>query len=75
MKSFNILGFHWKIQFLGEGGGGERARKTNINGDSLKRGDLDSLQIQGEGGLGKKEGGVFMRGVDALMHTVWHVCI
>ena len=30
IKDFNIFEVHWKIQFLGVGGGGEGSRKTNI---------------------------------------------
>ena len=37
-----------------------------VGGDCLKRGSLDSLHIQGEGGLAKEEG----RGVDTPMHTM-----
>ena len=37
IKNFNIFWVHWKIQFLGEGGG--VLQKTNIEGgDYLKRG-------------------------------------
>ena len=44
MKNFNVFGVHWKIRFLGGGGGG--SRKTNIEGGLPKRGGgLDSLQI------------------------------
>ena len=57
MKNFNILGFTEKSDF-----NGGCSRKTNIEkGDCLKRG-LDSLLIWG-GGIGKKEGVVFLRGV------------
>ena len=40
MKSFNIIGVHWKIQFL-EG----CMKKTSFGGESPKKGGLDSLQI------------------------------
>ena len=68
MKNFNILGVHWKIQFL-EGG----SRKTNIEGGNcLKRGAWAVCQFKGE--LGKKEGGggVFEGegGVDTPMLTM-----
>ena len=54
MKNFNIIWVHFFR------GGWGCLQKTNIEGgDCLKRGDLDSLQIQGGGGLGKKEGNVF----------------
>ena len=51
---------------------GERgSRKTNKNGNSLKRGAWTVADLRGVGvGLGKKEGGAFMRGVDTPMHTV-----
>ena len=53
MKNFNIIWVHFFR------GGWGCLQKANIEGgDYLKRGDLDSLQIQG-GGLGKKEGNVF----------------
>ena len=56
MKNFNILGVHWKIQFL-EGG----SRKTNIEGGNcLKRGAWAVCQFKGE--LGKKEEGCFWGG-------------
>ena len=38
MKIFNIFWVHWKIQFLGEEGGGGCLQKTNVEGgDYLKR--------------------------------------
>ena len=49
MKNFNIMGVHWKIDFLG--GGGEGARKKifffvgGVGGESAKKGGLHSLQI------------------------------
>ena len=54
MKNFNIIWVHFFR------GGWGCLQKTNIE-DYLKRGDLDSLQIQG-GGSGKKERGMFLRG-------------
>ena len=64
MKNFNII---WAHFFRGGWG---CLQKTNIEGgDYLKRGDLDSLQIQG--GLGKKERGMFLRGRgDTPVHTM-----
>ena len=54
MKNFNILGFHWKIWFLG----GEFMKKQYRRGDCLKRGALTVCRFKG--GLGKKDGeGVF----------------
>ena len=39
MKNFNIFWVLWKIQFLGEEGGGRCLQKTNIEGgDYLKKG-------------------------------------
>ena len=37
-------------------------------GELSEKGGLDNLQI--EGGFGKKEGGMFLRGVDTPMHTM-----
>ena len=62
MKNFNIFGVHWKIRLLGG------LEKPIYRGECLKRGSLDSLLIQG--GLGKKEGGVVLRGVDTPMPTI-----
>ena len=52
IKNFNIMGVHWKIQFL-EGG----ARKSNIGGNCLKMGAWTVWRFKR--GLGEKEGGVF----------------
>ena len=53
MKNFNIIWFH-----VFRGGWG-CLQKANIEGgDYLKRGDLDSFQIQG-GGLARKRGECF----------------
>ena len=49
MKSFIIIGVHWKAQFLGRGS------LKLYRGNHLKSGDLDSLHVLG--GLDKKEGG------------------
>ena len=55
MKNFNIIWVHFFR------GGWGCLQKTNIEGgDYLKRGDLDSLQIQGGGGgLARKRGECF----------------
>ena len=58
---------------------GEFHEKPIYRGDYLKRGGLDSLQIQGGrgGGVGKKEGGGVFEGkgeVDAPMHTIMAAC-
>ena len=65
IKNFNILGVHWKIRLLG----GRCSRNTNAERELPKKGGLDSL-LNSRGGLGKKEGGVFLRGVDTPMHTI-----
>ena len=54
------MGGSLKNPIFREGGGVERgSRKTNKNGNSLKR----FADLRGGGvGLGKKEGGTFMRG-------------
>ena len=57
IKNFNILGVHWKIRLLG----GRCSRNTNAERELPKKGGLDSL-LNSRGGLGKKEGGVFLRG-------------
>ena len=66
MKNFNVFGVHWKIRFLGGGGG---SRKTNIEGGLL--GQFADLRVRGWG-LGKKEGdGVFEVGRgDTPVHTM-----
>ena len=42
---FNILGVHWKIRLLGRG----YSRKSNIEGDCLKRGTWTVYQFKGRG--------------------------
>ena len=81
IKNFSIMGVHWKIRFLGgerEGVGGGGSRKTNILGECLKRGGLDSFQM-GEGtrggGFARKRGGVFEGGVDTPMHNIVLYCV
>ena len=58
----------------GRGGGVNNPKKTNIEGESPKkgRGLRQFVDLRGEGGgLGKKEGVVFLRGeVDTIMHTM-----
>ena len=75
MKNFNILRVHWKIRLLEEGWG---SRKTNIEGAISKKGgglgQLVDLRGGAGGGLGKKEGMVFLsggRGVDTPMHIMF----
>ena len=64
MKKFYILRVHWKIRFL-DG----RSQKTKIYWGLPKKGGLGHFADL-KGGLGKKEGGGFLRGVDASMHTM-----
>ena len=60
-KNINILGVPWKIW----GGGG--SRKANIENYCLKK---EAWTVSWfKGGLGKKEGVVFLREFDILMHT------
>ena len=60
MKNFNTFRVYWKIRFLGRG-----FTKNQYRGaDCLKRegfGQFAGLRV-GEGGLGKKEGVMFLRG-------------
>ena len=53
MKNFNI-GVHWKIWFLGEGGG--LTKKQCIGGNCLKRGAWTVCRFKGLGELGEKRG-------------------
>ena len=56
---------HWKFRLLGGGGG---VTKNHIEeGDCLKRGTWTVFRFKG--GLARKRG-VFLRGVDTLMHTM-----
>ena len=67
MKNFNVLGVHWKIRLLGEGGG---SRKTNIERGLSKKPPLGQFADLKED-LARKRGVVFFRGGggDTLMHT------
>ena len=56
MKNFNVLGVHKKISLLGGS-----SRNTDIEGGMPKKGGLFA---NSRGGLGKKEGVVFLREVD-----------
>ena len=57
MKSFNVMGVHWEIQFLG----GIHENLTYI-GESHKKGELRQFaDLKVEGGLCKKEGVVVLR--------------
>ena len=66
MKNFNIFGVHRKIRFLG--GGGIHEKPISM-GDCLKRGTWTVCRFKG-GGLGKKEGRMFLKGVDTPMQTM-----
>ena len=47
--------------------------KTDIEGgrgDCLKRGTWTFCRFKGKGGLARKKGVVFLRGVDTSMHTM-----
>ena len=65
MESFNILGVHWKIWLLGG------VTKNQYIGEIPYKGELGQF-VDFEGGLGKKEGVMFLwgRGVDTPMHTM-----
>ena len=78
MKNFNIIGFHWKIQFLGGGGeggggGGGGSQKTNIGGDFVKGSGWHGQFIDLRGDLAKKRGVVFLSGGGGLIpqYTLW----
>ena len=64
MKNLNILGVHWKIRILVRG----FTKKQYREGDCPKRGAWTICKFKR--GLGKKEGVVFLRGVDTPMHTM-----
>ena len=68
MKSFNIFGVHWKIWFLGGGGGGGSQK---IEGRMPIKGGWTVCRFKW--GLGKKEGVVFLMGVDTPMHAMINV--
>ena len=56
MKNFNVLGAHWKIPLLG----GEFMKDRHRGGGLPKKGAWTIFQFKG--GLGKKEGVVFLSG-------------
>ena len=58
MKCFNIMGLHWKIQFLGGWGGG--SRNSVCWGRLLKKGAWTVYRFKGC--LTKNKGIVFLRG-------------
>ena len=63
MKKFNIFGVHWKIRLLGG------FTKNQIEGGRLpQKGDWTVCRFKR--GLGKKQGVVFLRRVDNLIHTM-----
>ena len=65
MKNFNILGVHRKIQVLGGG-----HKKPIYRGHCLKRGPWKTCRFTG--GLGKKEGVVFLKGGLIPQCTLWN---
>ena len=71
MKNFNIMGGSLKILIFMGGGGGGVPKKPIYGRELPKKRDLTVSRFRG-GGLGKKEGMVFLRkgGVDTLMHTM-----
>ena len=67
MKNLNILGVHGKIRVLE----GQFHEKPIYRGDCLKRGGGGFEQFADlRGGLARKRGVVFLRGVDTPMHTI-----
>ena len=54
-----IMWAHWKIHFLGKGGGGHK-KKQYIGGNCLKRGAWTVCQFKGRE-LGKREQWAFFR--------------
>ena len=53
-KNYIIIWAHWKIHFLGKGGGRGVTKKTIYRGGSLKRGAWTVRRFKG-GELGKRE--------------------
>ena len=64
MKNFNILGVHWKIQFL-----------RGVTKHLYRKGEIAQKRGTGlRGGLGKGHGGCFWQGGGGLrppIHTMW----
>ena len=71
MKNFNITGVHWKIQFLGGGGGSRTNNIPMYRGELTKKGGLDSLQIWERDGLGKKEWGLIPQCTLCVFNVPW----
>ena len=65
------MGVQWKIHFLGGvgGGGGQVHEKPIYRGELPKKGGMPG-QFENLRGVCEKEGVVFLRGVDTLMHTM-----
>ena len=61
MKNFNIMGVHWKIQFLSGGGGSHKKPIYIYREDLPEKGGLGQFADL-RGGLAEKEGVVFLRG-------------
>ena len=68
IKIFNTLGVHWKIWLLG----GEFTKKQYRGGLPKKGrlGQFADLRGGGGGGLARKRGMLFLRGVDTPMPTM-----
>ena len=66
LKNFNFLGGSLKNPTFRGG-----SQKTNIEGGLPKKGGFGQfVDLREGGGLGKKEGIVFLRGVDTSMHLM-----
>ena len=67
-ENFSIMGVHWKIQFLGGG----FTKNQYIGGIAWKGGGgaWTVCRFKGEG-VGKGEGGLWVRVVNNLMHTMF----
>ena len=68
MKNFNIMGVHWKIQFL-SGGGGVTKNQYIYIGFAWEGGAWTVCRFKG-GSCWKRGGGVFEGRVDTPMHTI-----
>ena len=66
MKSFDIMGVHWEIQFLGG-----IQEKLRYIGESHKKGELRQFaDLKVGGGYGKKKGWWFWGWVNTQMHIM-----
>ena len=72
MKTFNILGVHWRIQLLGG------FTKNQYRGENCLRMRGGWTVCQFKGGLARKRGGaggVFERGIDTPMYTHYDILL